>query len=207
MKIKLILVTIILVLFSCTAQEKSKMRKQDVLKNKKNTKMTTEIFDIVTFEKNKIDGEHNFTLADGTKVQQLSSDIDYGEIITPPKPNFFITSKQYYKTGILQSVIVSFPKSFLVLKRSYNNEGKLIDEINYDKPFKFTFEQLVELLKKEKDTINLYDINTTIGRGSDEKGTDWYVTYKRNWGRREVLKIDGITGQILERSFYSHLDN
>jgi len=207
MKIKFILITIMFLLFSCNAQDKDNIKKQDGLNNKKNIKMGIAKFDIETFEKNKIDGEYYFTLPDGTKVQQLSSKVDYGEIITPPKPNFFITSKQYYKTGILQSVIVSFPKSFLVLKRSYNNKGEFIEEIDYNEPFKFSFKQLVELLKKEKDTIDLYDVSTTIGRGSDEKGTDWYVTYKKIWGRREVIKIDGITGKILERSSYVHLDN
>ncbi|MCF6351031.1 MAG: hypothetical protein L3J23_08410, partial [Flavobacteriaceae bacterium] len=169
--------------------------------------MTTETFDIEKFEKNKVDGEYYYTLEDSTTVRQIESENEYIEYIMPPKPNLLEIYKQYYKSGEIQRYIISFPKDFLVLKKNYDKTGKLIEEIDYDKPFKFTFEQLVALLKKEKDTIDLYDKNTTIGRGSDEKGTDWYVTYKKVLMRREFIIINGITGEILERNFHLHLDN
>lgn len=196
---KTIPIIIILVLFSCNAQEKKTTQKH--------TEMTTETFDIETFEKNKLNGEYNFVLEDGTKIRQTSSDNSYSEYITHPKPELFMTFKGYYKRGRLKRYVIRYPNNFQKIRKEYDKQGKLIEEIDYDKPFKFTFEQLLELIKKEKDTIDLYDKNTSIGRGSDEEGTVWFVTYKKNWGRREVIKIDGITGQILERSHYPHEDN
>lgn len=195
-------VLILSMCFSCKGQDK----------NQKNTfqntnTMTTEKFNITTFEKNKVDGEYNFVLDDGTKVRQLSTKLDYGEFITPPPPELFITSKQYYKTGELQTVIISLPRSFAKLKKVYTKNGELIEETNFDTPYKFSFEQLLILIEKEEDTIDLFDKNTSITRGVLEEGPIWEITYKKTPMRREDIKIDGITGEILERSFHGHLDN
>ncbi|MCF6351030.1 MAG: hypothetical protein L3J23_08405 [Flavobacteriaceae bacterium] len=169
--------------------------------------MTTETFDIEKFEKNKVDGEYYFTLEDSTTVRQIESENEYIEYIMPSKPNLLEIYKQYYKSGEIQRYIISFPKDFLVLKKNYDKTGKLIEEIDYDKPFKFTFEQLVALLKKEKDTIDLYDKFTSITRGVVKEGIFWEVEYKIQKNRVEEITIDGITGEILERNFHLHLDN
>ena len=205
---KYILILMFFLFWSCNAQNK----KQSTKKNKTttvntHTEMTTEKFDIATFEKNKIDNEYNFIMENGTKVRQTESENEYSVYITPPPPELFETYKQYYKSGELQRYIISYPKDFLKLKKEYDKSGKLIEEINYDPPYKFSFEQLLVLIEKEEDTIDLYDKNTSIGRGSDENGTDWYITYKKVPMRREVIKVDGITGEVLERGFHPHEDN
>ncbi|MGG6229176.1 hypothetical protein [Tenacibaculum sp. SDUM215027] len=192
-----------ILLTACNAQEKNKNRNT----TEKTREMTTEKFDIVSFNKHQVNGEYNFVLKDGSKVRQLSSDNYYEEIITLPKPSYFETYKKYYKTSELYLSITSFPNDFLVLKKEYDKTGKLIEEINFDLPYEFTFEQLLELMKKEKDTIDLFDKNTSIGRSSDTTGTFWYITYKKTPMRRERIKINGITGEILERSHYPHEDN
>ncbi len=202
MKLKALTI-IIFVLFSCNAQDK-KMQKQAT---QKNTKMIIDKFDIETFNKKKINDEYNFVLEDGSKVRQLGSDNYYEEIIRLPKPSFYEIYKKFYKNGDLYLFFISYPNDFLVSKKEYDQTGRLIKEINYDTPYKFTFKQLLELLKKEKDTIDVFDKNTKITRESIDTGTFWYITYKKDWGRREVIKVDGITGEILERSHYPHEDN
>jgi len=194
---------ILIILFSCNAQEKKQLKKS----TQKYTEMTTEKFDIEKFEKNKINNECNFILEDGTTVRQTGDENNYIEYIMPPKPNLIEIYRQFYKSGKLQRHILSFPNDFLILKKEYDENGNLTEEINYDTPYKFTFEQLLELIKKEKDTIDLYDKNTSIGRSTDTTGTFWYITYKKISMRRERIKIDGITGEILERSHYPHEDN
>lgn len=197
------IITIILVLFSCNAQEKNKQK----TKNQKEIEMTTEKFDIETFNKNQINGKYNFLLKDSTKIEQEIDKEFYNVTIRYPLPKMFITDKRYYKSGNLESELIHFPNRFLKSLKKYDKKGKLTEEIDYDKPFKFTFEQLIDLIKKEKDTINLFNTNTVITRGSDANGTDWFITYKKGFGRREVIKVDGITGEILERSHYLHEDN
>ena len=178
-----------------------------VILSQNNKKITTEKFDIKTFEKNKIDGEYNFVLDDGTKIRQSSTEIDYGEFVIPPPPQLFITSKQYFKTGELQALLILYPNDFIKLKKVYDKDGKLVEETNFDIPYKFSFEQLLELIKNEKDKIDLFDRNTSITRGVLDEGPIWEITYKKVFMRRELIKVNGITGEILERSHYSHLDN
>ncbi|WP_010520665.1 hypothetical protein [Aquimarina agarivorans] len=140
-------------------------------------------------------------------MQEIDNEF-YNETIKPPLPETFITDKRYYPSGNLKSELVHFPNRFLKSLKKYDETGKLIEEINYDKPFKFSFEQLIELIKNEKDSIYVFDKkNTTISRSNDNYGAFWYITYKKVPMRREVIKIGGITGEILERSHYSHLDN
>jgi len=203
------IITIVLILFSCNAQEKNK---QDITIQKL-TEMTTETFDIVTFNNNKINNEYNYLLEDKTKIQQMQAGYEdnlvYVEYKMPPKPEYFYDYKEYHNNGILKIKGKRFKQGAFqqgVWKR-YDEMGKLQEEIDYDKPFKFTFEELVKLIKKEKDTINLFDKNTSIGRSTDKTGTFWYITYKKTSMRRERIKVDGITGEIIERSHYSHEDN
>ncbi|PIE47951.1 MAG: hypothetical protein CSA40_01955 [Flavobacteriales bacterium] len=169
--------------------------------------MTTEKFDITTFEKNKVNGECNYILEDGTKIKQFSTNEYYIEIITPPKPALFERYKKFYKTGELYLFFIIFPNDFIKLRKEYDKTGKLIEEIDYDKPFKFTFEQLLDLIKKEKDTIDLFDKHTIISRGVIEQDTVWEIVYRKTYGRRERIIVDGITGEILKRNYYLHLDN
>lgn len=205
---KYILIIASLLFWSCNAQnKKEKIEKNKITTVNKHTEMTTEKFDIETFEKNKTGTEYNFTSESGETVRQIGKEDKYIEYIAPLPPGLFETYKQYYKSGELQRYIVSFPKDFLKLKKEYDKSGKLIEEIDYDPPYKFTFEQLLKLIEKEKDTIDLYNKNTTIGRSSDKAGTFWYITYKKVPMRREDITIDGVTGEILERGFHPHEDN
>lgn len=179
---------------------------------KKDTIKITEKFDIETFNKNKVNNEFNFVLDDGTKIRQYESGNSFTEIITPTKPELFQTQKEFYKNGKLHLKFISFERNFIKSKEEYNKVGKLIEEIDYDPPYQFTFEQLLELLKKQKDSIDIFDINTNIARGFNgmdwhgkiDKNYTWYIKWKKTFGRRETLKVDGITGEVLERSFFPY---
>ncbi len=202
------IITLILILFSCNGQEESKQK----IKNQ--SEMTTEKFDIETFNKNKVNNEYSFLLESGKKIEQMQAgdgeSLIYIEYETPKDPELFYVYKEYHNNGVLKLKGERFKQGGKFQKgiwKKYNSNSSLSEEIDYDKPFKFTFEQLLELIKKEKDTINLFDKNTSIARRNDSEGTDWFITYRKEFGRREVIKVDGVTGEILERSFYPHEDN
>lgn len=206
---KYILIITSLLFWSCNAQnKKEKIKKNKITTVNTHAEMTTENFDITLFKKNNINNTYSFKLNDGSLVTQESDEGYYYETITPVPPKLFIKEKRFYESGLLESILVKFPNNFLINLVEYNNEGKLINEMNYDIPFKFNFEKLLLLIKNEKDSIDISDRrNTTIGRSSDENGTFWYITYKKVPMRREVIKVDGITGEILERGFHPHEDN
>ncbi len=200
---KVVLILLLLVLLSCNVQNKNKQNHGA----QKHTEIVIDTFDIETFNKNKVNDEYNFVLDNGTKFRQTSSESSYSEYITPPKPELFIEFRGYYKNGSLKRYSIRYPNNFQKIRKEYDETGKLIEAINYDIPFKFTFEQLLALLKKEKDAIDIFDTNTVITRGVIEEGTIWEVEWKKTFGRRETLKVDGITGEVLERSFYPMKDN
>lgn len=209
---KLELLTILsFIIFSCDSQNKEKKKQT----TQKKIERTTETFDIETFDKNKIIDEYNFVLENGTKIRQTSSSDSYSEYITHPKPELFIEFKGYYKNGKLKRYVIRYPNNFQKIRKEYNKDGKLIEEINYDTPFKFTFEELLELLKKEKETIDIFNKNTSIARGINgvdwqgkiDTNYTWYIEWKKTYGRRETLKVHGVTGEILERGHYPMEDN
>lgn len=208
------IITILLVLFSCNAQEKKRSNKrEDKLKFQKTTQMKTELFNVKEYSKRKNEGKTTFTLGNGTIIRQFDvgekEELIYVEYETPLKPKYFFVYKEYYFNGVLKEKGLRFKQGKFQkgIWKKYDETGKLTKEIDYDKPFKFTFEQLVELLEKEKDTIDLYDKNTSITRGVIEEGAIWQIKWKKTFDRRETLKVDGITGKILERSFHPHEDN
>ena len=60
----------------------------------------------------------------------------------------------------------------------FDENGKLINEINEDKPFKISIFDINEFLKKNK--ADLYDVTTNVNRYYDEKtkkGT-WTLSYR-----------------------------
>ncbi len=194
---KIYTVLILIILISCNTQHQ----------NQNETSKTLEKFDIETFEKNQVNGKYNLVLEDGTKIKQSIDGDFYNYKRIPVPPKMFITTKQFYKSGILRLETIYYHNRFLKSKKKYNEHGELIEYIDYDKPFKFTFEQLLELINKEKDTIDLFDKNTRITRGVVKERTLWEIVYRKTYGRREEIVVDGITGEILERSYHLHLDN
>lgn len=227
MKINLILICIAFILISCNGQEK-RQDNDKIIQQNKNTEMTTETFDIKTFENNKIDGEYNFTLEDGTKVRQLGGKTDYSEYITPPKPKLFVLFKGYYKNGTLREYVTRYPKDFIKLIQKYDKEGALIESTNYDSLYKLTFDEVLIILEKEegKGVVDIFDRLTTISRSSDEKGKYWHIQYynrqKKGYDKRieefnpsinqaliiiEELTIDDVTSKIIKRGYYPHNNN
>jgi hypothetical protein len=206
---KCFIIVLIFIFCSCKGQQKKEITSTESENQiKKQEEMTTEKFDIGTFEKNSIDNTCSFKLEDGSLVTlELDEDFYYKTLI-PILPKLFTEEKRYYKSGLLESILVKFPNNFIISLVEYDKEGKLINKINYDSPFKFNFEQLIRLIENENDDIDIFDKkNTTIGRKSDESGTFWFITYYKVPMRREVIKVDGVTGEILERSFYPHEEN
>ncbi|MCF6350467.1 MAG: hypothetical protein L3J23_05480 [Flavobacteriaceae bacterium] len=96
---KLFIILIFLTLTNCKGREKNEQ------KDKSKTEKNIKTFDIEKFEKNKVDGECNFVLADGTKIRQTSSESTFSEYITFPKPELFMKFKSYYKNGKLKRYI------------------------------------------------------------------------------------------------------
>ncbi|GGX30776.1 hypothetical protein [Aquimarina muelleri] len=156
------------------------------------------VFDINTFDKHKDHLlEYEFFLKDSTFVHQRKRQFEYIETIQP-KGAYFRTINRYYENGNLKSTVEDFPNDFLAgIMKEYDEQGNLIKETNYDAPYKFTWEEVLEWIKERN--INMESDYLIIARGSDESGTSWDITWeKENKSSLRRAFIDGVTGKIIK---------
>lgn len=174
---------IITLITSCKAQNNNK---------KQNTMKT---FDIETFNKNKTQTEYNFITKDSTVIEQDEDYDEYYETIKP-KNSYFQTINRYYKSGKLKSTVERFPNNFLAgILKKYDQQGTLIKETDYDKPFKFTFDDILKFIKKRGIDMKAHDF--ILSRGKINGKLSWDITWEKEdkTGLRRAW-IDGVTGKI-----------
>ena len=153
--------------------------------------------------------------------KDIINEITYKE--THPD-SYFSIYKIYDSRGYIKEKGLLIAKSMSTSKMGtwyyYDESGKLINEINYDKPYTFTFNDVLEFCKKEKIPVTkgidfpyktmLNDSNepykayyeTYIGRS--DKGTEvkysWLIIYYNGIGtKRTDIMLDGKTGKVLSR--------
>ncbi|QKX07087.1 hypothetical protein HN014_19930 [Aquimarina sp. TRL1] len=153
-------------------------------------------FDVEQFNKNKINNRYTYISKDSTKVEQSTWQFGYEETITKQN-DFFQVYNKYYKDGTLKVTGEFFPDDFLKgVWKEYDEQGNLVKETDYDAPYKFTWEDVLKLIKERK--IDMSHEQFRVIRGSSEKGTSWAIVYDKpkTHDRLGVINIDGITGKI-----------
>ena len=109
-----------------------------------------------------------------------------------------IILNRYYLNGRLKSTVQRFPNSFLAdVMQEFDEEGNLIEETDYDKPFKFTWEDILKWV--EKNEISMSNEYLDIGRNVVDGKPVWSVIWEKD--DKTGLKIvgfDGVTGTILQ---------
>ena len=127
-------------------------------------------FDIKKFEENKGKqgylNEYHYKLNDGTEIREYSHqtasnnyELKYQREISKE----FIPIKftyLYYNNGFLNAEVKEFNNSDLEIKE-YDKNNTIIKEINFDKDFKYSFEDIRELLMKMKN-VDIYDTRQAV---------------------------------------------
>ncbi|WP_326984289.1 hypothetical protein VUJ46_07085 [Chryseobacterium sp. MYb264] len=132
-------------------------------------------FNIQNFEKNKgkqgYVNEYHYTLIDESEVREYSttvspnnSELRYKREITK-KHNPFKYSYTYYGNSYLYAEINEFNNS-LLLAKEYDKDGRLIKETDFDKNFKHIFEQIHDIVLKEKK-VDIYDTRQAVALRHD----------------------------------------
>ncbi|MCF6350837.1 MAG: hypothetical protein L3J23_07395 [Flavobacteriaceae bacterium] len=177
---------IIIVMASCKAQNNN--TKQDTMKT----------FDIETFEKNKNRlNDYTFITQDSTTIAQDEWQFGYEETIKP-KNSYFQTFNKYYRNGKLKLTGDFFPNDFEKgTWKEYNQQGALIKETDYDKPFKFTFKDILKFIKKRNIDMNGDYFEITRGIGTDNHPY-WGIVYEiESKLKLQTIEIDGVLGKIV----------
>ncbi|MFC5045096.1 hypothetical protein [Aquimarina hainanensis] len=159
-------------------------------------------FDIEAYNKKKKNpGYDGYYLKDSTYIRQFDAGGDgiytnYIEVITHPN-NFFQEYRVFHHNGKIKIDGLKFFNDFEKgIWKEYDEQGNLVKETDYDAPYKFTWENVLELIKERK--IDMSHEQFRVIRGSSEKGTSWAIVYDKpkTHDKLGVINIDGITGKI-----------
>lgn len=143
---------------------------------------------------------------DGTHVKIFGNAITgYAEYETPPPPALFYTYRKYYPSGKLHYEGKSFIQGgyHAGIWRTYDEQGKLTEEKDYEKPFTFTIEQVLAYMKAHN--IPLDDERTEVYRDVTAFGPEWSIRYddKEN-ARIGFFTLHGETGALLGTSHHNY---
>ncbi|MEG1590533.1 hypothetical protein [Chryseobacterium sp.] len=217
---KIPLFVLILIVTSCHSQDKDKPTKNTANNSVKNNieilinpkamqTYTSEKFDIENFmkNKNKEEGSYSYTRNDGTKVLEAEYENEFSQSSTP-KYSLFTIQKEYFKNGSLKIKWETFGERGFIkgIRYEYDEKGKLIKAEDYDKPFKFTWEQVKKYIEQDlkldffKDEVNINNYNGLSGG----KPT-WDINFKGNY--KDVfgvyyVTLDGTDGELLKVKKY-----
>jgi len=190
---RIIFCVLILYAFQCHAQKKEKYYP-------KHYNMKT--FNINKFEKDKVSGECNFTLNDGSRVRQtkyIHREEYIEEIKAPIEP--FTTIKVFFmNSGKLKSIGERFYNFPVGVWYYYNEDGKLMKEKNWDAPYKFTIGDLAKKMMSMKIDIMKYQAGIDVFRTDDPKPT--YIVHFPAEKPYQIynLVISGISGADIEQT-------
>nr|WP_294787505.1 hypothetical protein [uncultured Flavobacterium sp.] len=175
-----------------------------------------EVFDSVKFNNSKKENPYVLRefFSDGTYIELDQGSYGKGYKLTP-KNSLYQISKTYYKSGNIKVKGIGFNgDGFYVGTWYYFDEsGKLIKETDYDKPYKFTFEEIVKFCENEKIPLQKGPIlqstgyHTVIRRDFNAESSWWQIEWLKKPNVIEIITLDGNTGKILKRQDTDYTNN
>lgn len=168
-----------------------------------NKKRKVEKFDIKKLIHFKTENKVEDTLSDGSIVKYFEDSKEIQETVTEPN-SVYINVKQYFKeTLLLKREEHFFYEMPIGVMKVYDVSGNLISEVNYETIFKFSLDDIHELLLK-KYSINIFkDKNFGILRHFYGTPIPYYEVHILSGMQMRVIHINGINGEIIdEKEFY-----
>jgi len=157
-------------------------------------------FDVEKFNKNQAGGQYNFHVPQSTNnVQQVEIGLNgYYERITNTKSRYG-EYREYFQNGKLKQEGLFFNDFMIGIHRIYDKNGKLVDRIDFNKPFPFSIENLIRKIKnKYKIDIADPDKHIFLSRSTNPSSHyDVAIDIEDSSGLQRWLKVDGVTGRIL----------
>lgn len=218
MKIKLLFAVILLLLTNTAYAQKThnKMKHKETLYIPVVTP-EFEIFDTARYNRIKKEGKSygSEISCTGDKVFMNKNKKYYSYNETPPNSFFFI-NKTYYLNGNIKRKGLGFnydqfAKGTWYL---YDEYGKLSETIDYDEPFKFPFEKVLEFCKKEgihfKTGYVEWDGEYHPSIRREYKPALDICYWEIEWlnpklGKLEIIRLDGITGKEISRKYMEYI--
>lgn len=177
-----------------------------------------EKFDEIIYKKNKTtqSSSVSINLPDGKYIEMINVNSGAAYYETA-KDSYFTIVKDFYKNFNIKFKGVGINSNPLGYKKGiwyeFDESGKLIKEIDYDKPFKFTFEDILKFCEKENITVEKGPIlqstgwHTTISRGLENNHPYWSIEWLKKPDVLEKITLDGITGKVVSRTERQYINN
>jgi len=153
-------------------------------------------------------------LSNGNYVEivEANSGLSYREFV---KDSYFIITKGYFRNGNIKGKGLFFNNKTFQKGTWYefDESGKLIKETDYDKPYKFTFEEIVKFCENEKIPLQKGPIlqstgyHTVIRRDFNAESSWWQIEWLKKPNVIEIITLDGNTGKVLKRQDTDYTNN
>ncbi|MFV0345694.1 MAG: hypothetical protein ACK5IQ_05535 [Bacteroidales bacterium] len=107
---------------------------------------------------------------------------------------------EYYPSGVLRKAGVTYRESVkLGTWYEYNEEGRVIDIIDYDRPFKFTLNDVLDFMKRNniKDE-DLEHLARAVVKKNGKDQAYWEFEIKLERYMKRIYTLDGVTGDVVE---------
>ncbi|WFB67220.1 hypothetical protein [Chryseobacterium sp. WX] len=134
------------------------------------------------------------------------------------KDSYFMISKSYYISGNIKDkgIMFNVPWGAPFQKGiwyGFDENGKLIKEIDCDKPYKYTFEDILKFCEKEAIPITKGPVlkstgfHTIISRRIENEKPIWEIEWLKKSNRVENIILDGISGKVISRRESEFINN
>jgi len=193
MKLKIFLILILNLNFlSCTIKHVSK-HKHD------NQQVTMRKFDLKQFNRSKTNNMQITRMKDSSIVELSENESYYQESIKTFNSSFETRYEYDKNTLLLRTEANIFHRLLIGVFREYDESGKLIREIDYDKTCKITVNELINIIKKNLNIDLTLNTNlTTVHREIDKisGNQEYQIFYKLDPNSYRGITVDCNTGKI-----------
>ena len=120
-----------------------------------------------------------------------------------PKDSYFMLQKVYYPSGRISTKGWAYIDFFAKgVWPNFDEEGNLTLKWDWDKPFTFTFEDVLKFCQKNNIEVKKgsgTEVHTSINREADEEMAAWAIRYEKRFDLVEIIYLDGKTGKEIRR--------
>ncbi|REC46836.1 hypothetical protein [Chryseobacterium pennipullorum] len=198
----------LLIVLSCKSQNKKNMLPSIDSKFEK--------FDTIQYRDlyNKNPNYPSETLDNGSYVEMNVA--NYGKSYSLTMRNSYYTlTKVYFPNGNVKSKGLSNNTESLQIGIWYefDENGKLNKEVDYDKPYKFSFNDILKFCEKEGipltkgPVLQSTGFHTTITRRVEKEKPIWAIEWKKESNVLETITLDGMTGKVISRIESEYINN
>ena len=189
----------LVMIFSCKSQNKKSML--PLIDNH------SEIFNANKFpDIDKLENVNKKTDSGFIEIMKNKTNISYK---FTPNNSLFKIVKVYYLNNIIQTkgITLNLPWSTFLKGTWYefDEKGNLINEVDYDKPYKFSFEDILKFCEKEGipltkgPVLQSTGFHTTITRRMEKEKPIWEIEWLKKPSLVENIILDGISGKEISR--------